>query len=491
MKNRLKEYGNQVCNEYIKYKPTSSSVKPVHVANGLFRLISGESYTVEALNDWVIRWKEGKEVCSASEIREKYSEAFDESSFDDDEINKLRHFLNIIFNADNAAYPSANNTVLTISSKTQVRGSVPGEASINNFLFTILLAEVDGQSSPCIKLIKDALDNENDDLSRIASPLTSFAKKKSVEIQKTLNVYKLVGVEARIRRSFDKLAENSKISGNKLLTLERFILFGCFAIINHLSSRILDLSNEYTSNDRVPMVFDADGSLDAVRFASEETLLIAKLMIEEFFEKGLEEVLKKEHYDRFSHEQMITRIDQLRMEDSSNKTTSRLEEDEKRKSYKALYLGYYEQYKNPFKAIIKATRFKLFAEEYATDPSGFITSLGGRIALLAPRAQGRGRKRYSPDPLMLEIILHTILDSDKKLTLSQFGNELWDRYGIIIGANPETDFDILTQWKVSPITPGDLAGELAKNAEKIADILISMGYGKRFADGVTVISLRR
>ncbi|MCK1994907.1 hypothetical protein GW626_01485 [Peribacillus muralis] len=491
MKNRLKDYGNQVFNEYIKYRPTSSSIKPVHIANGLFRLITGESYSVEALNEWIIRWKQGKEISSATEIREKYHQAFDESNFDDDEINKLRHFLNIIFNADNAAFPSANNTVLTISSKRQVRSSVQLEANINNFLYNLLSKEINGKPSPCLELIKVALDNENDDLSRIAVPLTNYARKNSIEQQKNASSYMLEGVEVRLRKSFDMLAENEKITGNKLLTLERVIIFGCFVVINHLSSKVLDLSERYTPSERVPMLFNADGSLGAVKFASEETLLIAKLMIEEFFEKGLEEVLKLEHYDRFTHEEILDRIDKIRMEESSKKTTDRQDEDEKRKSYKALYLGYYEQNKEPFQAFIKATRFKLFADEYPTDPTRFITSLGGRIALLTPRAQGAGRKRYSPDPLILEIILYTILDSNKRLTLSEFGYELWERYGIIIGANPEMDFEILTKWKVSQITPGDLAGELARNAEKIADVLISMGYGKRYADGVTVVYLRR
>lgn len=491
MENRLREYGNQVLNEFIQYRPIASSIKPVHVANGLFRLISGESYTVDALNEWVVRWRQGKEVNPASEVRHKYSNAFDEDGFDDDEINTLRFYLNIIFNADNAAYPSANHTVLTISSKTQVRGGVALEAGLHNFLYRLLITEVNGSSSSCIKLIKDLLENEDDDFSRIAAPLTKFANKKSHEHAAFTDLPDLSGVEFRLRASFDMLAKNEKDSGNKLLTLERLILFGCFAIINHLSSKILDLSNEYSATDRVPMLLDADGELNSVKYASEETLAAAKLHIESFFEKGLEKILLDEKYDTFTHEQMLERINDLRLEESSRRTSNREEEEEKRKSYRALYLGYYEQLKDPFQAFIKASRFKLFADEYDTDPSSFITSFGGRIALLAPRAQGGKRKRYSPDPLILEILILTILEPGRNVTLSELGDELWDRYGIIFGANPETDLEKLTACRVTQNTPGDLAGDLAKNAEKIADIYISMGYGKRYADGVTVIFLRR
>ncbi|MGF7031244.1 hypothetical protein J2T17_002150 [Paenibacillus mucilaginosus] len=491
MANRLKEYGNQVLNDFIQYRPNSSSIKPVHVANGLFRLVSGESYTVDALNEWIIRWKQGKEVNPASEIRDRYHDAFDENGFDDDEINTLRFYLNIIFNADNAAFPSANNTVLTISSKTQVRGSVALEAGLHSFLFRLLTTKVNGQSSPCLELIKEFLENENDDLSRIAAPLTKFARKKAHDQAAESDVHVLSGVELRLRASFDKLALNEMSSGNKLLTLERIILFGCFAIINHLSSKVLDLSSEFSIDDRVPILIDADGELDSVKYASEETLVVAKLLIEQLFEKGLEEILSLENYDTFTHEEILIRINDLRLEESSRRTSNREEEEEKRKSYRALYLGYYEQLRDPFQAFIKASRFKLFADEYDTDPSSFISTFGGRIALLAPRAQGGKRKRYSPDPLIMEILLLTILEPGRRgLTLSQLGQELWDRYGIIFGANPEADFEKLTNWKVTQNTPGDLAGDLAKNAEKIADTLISMGYGKRYADGVTFISLR-
>lgn len=486
--NKLKDYGNKVFREVIGYEPISSSIKPVHIANGLSRLVLGRSYNIDHLNTWSKRYRQGKEVMTSGEIRDKYQAIID-NSVTDEEINKIRHSLELIFDADNSVTPSIKFSTLTISSMTHVTDKVQNEYNIPNFLMKILSAKINGDVSKCIPLLKDHLQNEQDELSRIAKPIVDYdSRSRSVDFEETNTT--LGEVELRIRHAFDILAENEKMSfsQNKLLSLERIVLFSCFAIILHLSSKALDLSNNYDKNDRFPIIFDADGTLESIKFASQESLALARLGIEQFFEKSLEVILIKEGYNKYTHQETLKRIQEIPIADGQRKKNKEAEED-KRKNYEKLYLGFYEQNKNAFDSIVKATRFWLFAE-YTTDPSQFISSFGGRIGLLAPRAGGRGRKRFSPDPLILEVILLATLKNNKTVSLSEFGEILWDKFGIIIGANPDKDFNYLKKWNISQNTPGDLAGNLIANAEKIADLYISMGYGKRYADGVTVLSAK-
>lgn len=49
------------------------------------------------------------------------------------------------------------------------------------------------------------------------------------------------------------------------------------------------------------------------------------------------------------------------------------------------------------------------------------------------------------------------------------------------------DYSILDAYGIADMTPENLRGELANNARDIADMLISMGLAKRYADGVTII----
>ena len=64
---------------------------------------------------------------------------------------------------------------------------------------------------------------------------------------------------------------------------------------------------------------------------------------------------------------------------------------------------------------------------------------------------------------------------------------MFGKYSIIIGINNDFESVILDEYGIKKITPGDLVGDLHKNSLTFADIIISLGYGKRYADGVTMI----
>ena len=62
-----------------------------------------------------------------------------------------------------------------------------------------------------------------------------------------------------------------------------------------------------------------------------------------------------------------------------------------------------------------------------------------------------------------------------------------ESYGIIIGTDTDGDYAYMDEYGIAKTTPEDLRGELSENAKAIANMLISMGLAKRFADGVTLI----
>lgn len=67
---------------------------------------------------------------------------------------------------------------------------------------------------------------------------------------------------------------------------------------------------------------------------------------------------------------------------------------------------------------------------------------------------------------------------------------LIDAYNILIGADAENEYSVLENCNVAQATPGDLRGDLSTNAQALADTYISLGLGKRYADGVTLIGWR-
>ena len=69
---------------------------------------------------------------------------------------------------------------------------------------------------------------------------------------------------------------------------------------------------------------------------------------------------------------------------------------------------------------------------------------------------------------------------------SDFGKILFDKFSIIVGINNDFESNILDEYGIKKIAPGDLVGDLHKNSLTFADIIISLGYGKKYADGVLV-----
>ena len=93
----------------------------------------------------------------------------------------------------------------------------------------------------------------------------------------------------------------------------------------------------------------------------------------------------------------------------------------------------------------------------------------------------------------LETITLSALSTDEineGLELKDLGERLFDAYNILIGADSEREYGVLEDYNIAQATPGDLRGDLSVNAQKIANTYISLGLGKRYADGVTLIGWR-
>ncbi len=489
-KDKLDKFAREVFDDYIGYTPTSSGTKPVHIANGLFRLILEKNYDIEDLNKWVVRSSGGKEVNSAGKIKEEFREIINEvDNISDEELNTLRLYLRKLFNPDSSAYASLPNTVINIVSKRQVRGSVPSESSMHSFLYDILTEKSFGDKSNCIDMIKNCLDSEDDEYSMIAEPIVKYYTKevKNASNKKKLQDKKIKNgkTELKIRHALETLTKNCMfLKEDKLITLQRVVLISCFLIIFHLISKILDINSNYSIDDNVPIVFDSKADLSAIKYASAESLVIAKQRVEEYFEFGLKQIFDIRGYNTYSHDQLIDLINGMDLQVKKG-----MDSNARNNMYLSIYMGFYEDIKDHYKSFIEATRFMLFTSDF-TSPADFISSFGLKIGLIGP--QNTKRKRFTPVPFFLETLLMTVIDAEmyEEITVNEFGERLWNNFGIIVGYNPEEDYNRLVKWNISNNAPGDLIGQFVENAEIITDIFMSMGYGKKYADGLNTIFIK-
>ena len=145
----------------------------------------------------------------------------------------------------------------------------------------------------------------------------------------------------------------------------------------------------------------------------------------------------------------------------------------------------------PLLATAKALQFAIYTYTFPnTTPSDFCNVLGVKAGFVGPSGNATKYKRLLINSFLLETLVLSVVDTaslNNGIELRELGDALRSSYNILIGTDTDIDFSILDSYGIADVTPENLRGELANNARDIADMLISMGLAKRYADGVTII----
>lgn len=167
MADTLKRISETICTDYLGFKPTSNSTKPSHIANGLFRNCTGEICNVKDIHNWVIS-DDRKDAIPSEKIIEDYQDILQKGYQENPtDIKQFRHFLDEIFDQDNAMYTNYEFSVMAISSHWMIKKRVASEAGIGEFLFEILSKKINGKRSPLIKLLQETLAYDKDDITKL------------------------------------------------------------------------------------------------------------------------------------------------------------------------------------------------------------------------------------------------------------------------------------------------------------------------------------
>lgn len=487
----LDELGKELCDS-LYFNPTSNSTKPLYVANSLFRACTGIECNVEDLHEWVVSERRSK-AKSSQDIAGEYADIlYNSGSESTDEIKEIRFFLEKLYNPDSTVWPSYRNSVLNIPSKWFIRSYVPAEAGIGKFLFNILNTPIDGKISPAIAIIEQALMDDDDDLSRTVKPLIirKPEEERIVRSERDAEAIALDETKMVIRAGFDRLAENcnacSKTQGaNSLLVLRRMVSYAMFAVFFYLE----DVNRTKYGGSSIPLLLDADGERGAIERASEACFIACKKAVEAYTVSFIYEWLKKSNLitDIFSERACKEYIAHgFALKDYAKGTGEELREIILQHISSGCRAG-----EEPLLATAKALQFAIYTYTFPnTTPSDFCNVLGVKAGFVGPSGNAAKYKRLLINSFLLETLVLSAMDTDSLnngIELRELGDALRTSYNILIGTDTDMDFGILDAYGIADVTPENLRGELANNARDIADILISMGLAKRYADGVTII----
>lgn len=491
---KLKWFGDAICSaDFLGFVPTSNSTKPPHIANGLFRHCMGETCDTRDVHEWVFE-DTAKNPLPSEELLQKYEGLFQNGCNEKlSDVKELRFLLEEIFNQDNGAYVGPSNypySVMTISSHWMIRGSVNSEGRIGEFLFKIISKQIGGNRSPIIPLIQKALENDSDDITSIIKPIITFPTENERRNITGVTFFEDADIswdpcKQIIREGFDQLAQNIIKTGedkNTLLVLRRVVNFSIFATFLYLTH----CNHAIYNGDNPVIVIDAGGDLESIKKASEQAYTSAKRAVEDYYANCIRQLLADE-IAADSIEACRTWIDGMTFSGTERESVIR-----------PALTGYFESFcdenSSAIMALSKALQIVLYTCEYKNNsPSDFCRVLGVRSGLIGPKGNRAKVKRYLINSFTLETITLSALSTEELITgieLKELSERLVTKYNIVIGADSEAEYRLLEANNIAQATPGDLRGDLSINAQKLASTYIALGFGKKYADGVTLIGWR-
>lgn len=464
----------------IGFGPNTSSVKPVHIANGLFRTAIGTTFDTELLNQFVFWQKNNGDVPPGHELDAIYdtlssSRRLDSMEVQKDELARLRVLLKGILNADDGVYMHRDRMESY-------------SAGFVGFISEDRIAQDGGEliaewlrvcQSPLLGYAKQALSKNDDVITNLCLPLLDTAGKNLInsfdpDLQFLYNSSALPAPPKKLWEGLAKSAETlSQHLGkhpNKLFGLRLVTLFASFVLIRHLAC----LETYYVpgAGDKI-VPFLLDFSTDAkepVARASLMSYILTCRSISRFYTWAFGECLKQ----YYTPEQLGS---------ASPPTYRNKNLSLEAKEIWELALLDIEQGNDPFSVCGQAL-YDVMAREAEGNPITYLRQLGHRSGLLWPPTNSQPAKRFVAQQDMLETLIRGVVNPGETVGLSALQDRLWEHYGIVVGGRAEDEERLVN----AGVYQADSTA-LRENRTRFAARLSDLDFAHMLADGVFQVTL--
>ncbi len=490
----------RIYDEEFGFLPTNASMKPVHIANGLARRIVGKTNDFQPLAQFIRQYVTKQSAGYVEErnpnsvIIKSYPEKFQDlynNPSSDDKLTAFRALAKDTLGADGAVFESGPSS-FTLSHSQMITNDISDNGA-GDFLATLLTT---GKDPPhAADLLLNLLSRDTDLWTMIAYPMLDIGKSQDAKLSgAALTRFERVSVNLLresadcqiksqtlrvLRERIDQLAKYS-IQGEKLTTLRRLVLFGCFVLHVHMIRRCADV---IPNGPRPPILLDMfDGQRQSLRQASAATLESGRRAIEQLvifrIQEYLQSIFKDDSYIE-SYLDTITEtpegkpiVDIYKTESASMNAIDALVETFWKSGYS-----------------------KVGPKSSRGYPWNTLHELGRRSGYLSPYDnRGRGgkeHKHYSATAEFAEILVATIVAPGQPKQFDEFLDNLRDAYGIVVGR--QSDFSIVrcNDLRLDPDLPRSVSfneDDLRQNVSKFQDLLINIGFAKSYADGRTIVT---
>ncbi len=478
----IKDIRKGIEQEYIGFSPNTTNVKPVHLANGMYREILNEaSDTTSGLFRFVFSAsKKDGSVPKGHELERVYEWLTEEKRIDNNVTSaSIAQFRPVLMKIVAADKPSAVSTA----------GMESYSAGYISFVTNDRIAQDAGeflslwfsrQAPLFIELIRAAIENYQDPITILATPLFGERKPSKMQIENAENIrcfqemYSAVvpGMQA-LAQAADQLALHMKSHPNKMVQLRMGATLGAFLIVRYMT----DLEYLYVPNlvsQRPAFLLDLQTSDNSpVRLASQRSYILACQSITRFYSWMFADYLVAQNYDLRDlatdypgYDAPMKKEDEKVCREVWSEAVNRADTEES--SYPLYGQAIYDI-------------LALLAE---ATPIQYLRQIGIRCGLFWPPYNLQPTKHIAPRQDMLEVLVRSVCKPGEMLSLPLLQDRLWDTFGIVIGGRP-IDLDILIDRGI--YQADDKA--LEENQTAFAQKLKELNFARLLADGVLEVQV--
>lgn len=467
----VREVFSSIGETVVGFNPSTHSVKPVHIANGLFRVVLGGTADTDLLFKFVFSQTEKGKILRGHDLQSVYTRLAEQDRIDTQEVPanslpRLRALLKSIVGADGAvfdrqmqSYTAGATGFVTNDTIAQGGGELVAEwmrlrvPSLFRTVEDALRRRDDPTSVLCAPLLEDRIQNAR--LGPTSGALLSTPRSDAT-----------AALWDGLRTAGETLERHIAVHPNKLIRLRLVVTFTSFVLLRYLSA----LESAHVAGAHVPpFLLDFSDRLNgSVRQASQVAYLRACNAMGRFYAWAFGAHLRT----LYSADELLALRDDLPQGNPKTTTPEGIRE----LWYAALDEAHDAD--DPF-AICGQALYEIAAHDDGANPVPYFRALGQRSGLLWPPANRQPNKQFTPQEDMLEVLIRGAVEPDESLDLPSLQARLWDRYGVVVGGRTE-DEEVLDRGGVYQAD----ANALRANRQDFAARLGALDFAELLADGV-------
>ena len=481
----LKDLRLKIDDNYLGFHPNGTSIKPVHIAGGVFRMIYGKVADTTKIKrlSYVVSAKgvtppnnELKKVLENLTAEDKINNSIKDSDFE-----SLRIVMQKLLAADKGVFSGERDGMVSYSAGSKYfitnRATYEDAGEMMGLLINKFCPDL-------AAYIKSVLEEALDPISLLFKPIEitpddfSIPSSPSKEIKYAESNPTFMWFVAGLKDSAECLIENLQHHPNKLTQLRLFIHFCIFTLIRFMS--LLESFFVPENKEKIlirPFVIDfSNRSGSSIANMSELSFTQMHRSISRFYSWAFSEEFEGVDVSAFNAEKcpQYEKGKKKRKKDGS-------EEIWKYAIDKVSKI----QNEQDKKMIIGEAIYDILAIEGTSYPVKYIKALGVKTGVLYPQHDGHPNKRFILSQDVLEMIIKSCVKSDEVIQNRVLRNRLWDRFGIIIGGS---SFEINKLEENSSITQIENS-LLEENFDNFASLLQDMDLAEIMADGILQIRI--